>query len=84
MHLFASFMLRAFFTLLKNSLFVKGIGLPSDFTIRDGEKYFNHESKVKYFLCYYYVLVNKMPSLMCIVMFATITERLRPALMSLV
>uniref|UniRef100_A0A1B6MKS4 G-protein coupled receptors family 2 profile 2 domain-containing protein n=1 Tax=Graphocephala atropunctata TaxID=36148 RepID=A0A1B6MKS4_9HEMI len=42
MHLFVSFMLRAFFTLLKDSLFVKGIGLPSDFTVKDGVSYFVH------------------------------------------
>lgn len=45
MHLFVSFIFRAFTTLLKDSLFIKGVGLPSDFTVKDGEAYFLHESE---------------------------------------
>ena len=47
MHLFVSFIFRAFTTLLKDSLFVKGVGLPSDFTKKDSEAYFLHENEVR-------------------------------------
>ena len=36
LHLFASFIMRAFFSLLKFGLFVDGIGLPSDLLQKDG------------------------------------------------
>ncbi|XP_051174636.1 glucagon receptor-like [Leptopilina boulardi] len=40
MHLFASFILRAFMALLKNWLFVEGTGLPEDIFLNDGQKVF--------------------------------------------
>ncbi|XP_054263580.1 parathyroid hormone/parathyroid hormone-related peptide receptor-like isoform X1 [Macrosteles quadrilineatus] len=64
MHLFVSFMLRAFTTLLKDSLFVKGIGLPSDFTVKDGESYLLHSNQFswqcKMLVCLwqYFIMVN--------------------------
>ncbi|XP_066600877.1 vasoactive intestinal polypeptide receptor 2-like [Prorops nasuta] len=39
MHLFVSFMMRAFMALLKDILFVFGIGLSSEIVIKDGESY---------------------------------------------
>lgn len=39
MHLFASFMVRAFTFLLKNLLFVSGVGLSTDVLIKNGESY---------------------------------------------
>ncbi|XP_016841943.1 parathyroid hormone/parathyroid hormone-related peptide receptor isoform X2 [Nasonia vitripennis] len=39
MHLFASFMVRAFTFLLKNLLFVAGVGLSTDVLIKNGESY---------------------------------------------
>lgn len=40
MHLFVSFILRAFMTLLKNWLFVHGVGLPSDVLGEEELEYF--------------------------------------------
>ncbi|GAB6025150.1 hypothetical protein CHUAL_010573 [Chamberlinius hualienensis] len=46
MHLFASFMLRALMTLLKNNLFIAGIGLPSNVIFAEGKPlYFNEDEK---------------------------------------
>jgi parathyroid hormone receptor 1 len=39
MHLFASFMVRAFMFLLKNILFVAGVGLSTDVLIKNGNSY---------------------------------------------
>ncbi|KAK2585371.1 hypothetical protein KPH14_010047 [Odynerus spinipes] len=39
MHTFASFMMRAFMALLKDTLFVSGIGLASDIMTKNGETY---------------------------------------------
>ncbi|XP_043480163.1 secretin receptor-like [Leptopilina heterotoma] len=46
MHLFASFILRAFISLLKDWLFVEGTGLTEDFVFRDGEKFFISQHNV--------------------------------------
>lgn len=46
MHLFASFMLRAVFFLLKDLLFVDGLGLATDFKYRDGSSYFYVDTQV--------------------------------------
>ncbi|XP_068083144.1 secretin receptor-like [Anabrus simplex] len=43
MHLFVSFIMRAFMALLKNSLFVMGIGLSSDILVKSEGTYFNSE-----------------------------------------
>ncbi|XP_046680207.1 parathyroid hormone/parathyroid hormone-related peptide receptor-like isoform X2 [Homalodisca vitripennis] len=64
MHLFVSFMLRAFLTLLKDSLFVRGIGLPSDFTEKDGDSYYVHgnqfswQCKLIVSLWQYFIMAN--------------------------
>ncbi|KAF4527489.1 hypothetical protein B566_EDAN014543 [Ephemera danica] len=43
MHLFISFILRAFMALLKDALFVQGIGLSSDVVLKDGLYYFSQQ-----------------------------------------
>jgi len=43
MHLFASFIIRAFMGLLKDSLFVEGVGLSSDVVVKGGETYFSQQ-----------------------------------------
>ncbi|KAG8256210.1 Parathyroid hormone/parathyroid hormone- peptide receptor [Homalodisca vitripennis] len=45
MHLFVSFIMRAFTSLLKDALFVRGVGLPSDLAFLQGEAYFLHDNK---------------------------------------
>ena len=49
MHLFASFIMRAFMALLKDYLFVEGTGLPTDFVSVDGKNMFIKEHNVKHF-----------------------------------
>lgn len=46
MHLFTSFMLRAFLFILKDMLFIYGTGLPSDFTYQNGSTYFIIDDEV--------------------------------------
>ncbi|CAK9818118.1 Parathyroid hormone/parathyroid hormone-related peptide receptor [Anthophora plagiata] len=65
MHLFASFMLRAFMELMKNILFVSGIALASDVMIRNGETYWLVDEKESNWLCkvfisfwQYFILAN--------------------------
>ncbi|XP_054265263.1 parathyroid hormone/parathyroid hormone-related peptide receptor-like isoform X1 [Macrosteles quadrilineatus] len=64
MHLFVSFMMRAFTTLLKDALFVRGVGLPSDLAFWEGEAYFLHENeqnwqcKLIMSLWQYFIMVN--------------------------
>ncbi|KAG8233567.1 hypothetical protein J437_LFUL012931 [Ladona fulva] len=43
MHLFASFIMRAFMSLLKDSLFVEGLGLPSKVLVQDGQIFISQE-----------------------------------------
>jgi parathyroid hormone receptor 1 len=43
MHLFASFILRASMGLLKDSLFVEGVGFSSDVVVKGGETYFSQQ-----------------------------------------
>ncbi|KAK6643835.1 hypothetical protein RUM43_000098 [Polyplax serrata] len=43
LHLFVSFIMRAFVTFLKEFLFEQGVGLKSDFVVRNGTKYFVEE-----------------------------------------
>ncbi|KAG0721400.1 Secretin receptor [Chionoecetes opilio] len=45
LHLFASFMLRALVVLLKSSLLLDGVALPSNFKFEDGEAHFNDGSQ---------------------------------------
>ncbi|OAD54243.1 Parathyroid hormone/parathyroid hormone-related peptide receptor, partial [Eufriesea mexicana] len=62
MHLFASFMLRAFMALMKDFLFVSGIALASDVMIKDGNTYWLKESSwlCKVFTSFwqYFILAN--------------------------
>ncbi|XP_076756933.1 secretin receptor isoform X1 [Xylocopa sonorina] len=65
MHLFASFMLRAFMALLKNVLFVSGIALATDVTIKDGKTFLLGEEKRSSWPCktftsfwQYFILAN--------------------------
>lgn len=65
MHLFASFMTRAFMALLKEVIFVSGIGLASDVLIRNGESYWvdnkvesNWQCKTFTSLWQYFILAN--------------------------
>lgn len=46
MHLFASFILKILFTLLKDFLFVEGVGLSSNIRHKNGEKYFFVDKEV--------------------------------------
>lgn len=57
MHLFTSFMLRAFLSILKDMLFIDGIGLPSDFTYQNGNAYFYIDKEVC--ICENIMLKNK-------------------------
>ena len=64
MHLFASFMSRAFMALLKDILFVSGIGLASDVITKNGESYLvdgletNLDCKVFTSFWQYFILAN--------------------------
>lgn len=65
MHLFASFMMRAFMALLKNMLFVTGLGLASDVMIKNGETYWRVAEMESNWLCkvftsfwQYFILAN--------------------------
>lgn len=60
-HLFASFMARAFMALLKDMLFVSGIGLASDILVKDGEEYLKSDlmsCKVIVSFWQYFILAN--------------------------
>jgi len=61
MHLFASFVMRAFMALLKDMLFVSGIGL-ADVVIKDGDNYWlkenNWHCKMFTSLWQYFILAN--------------------------
>lgn len=64
MHLFVSFMLRGFTTLLKDSLFVQGIGLPSDLAVTDSgafllkDNQYNWKCKLITSLWQYFIMAN--------------------------
>ncbi|XP_034942971.1 parathyroid hormone/parathyroid hormone-related peptide receptor-like [Chelonus insularis] len=65
MHLFVSFMLRAFMALLKEILFISGIGLSSDVIIKNGESYWFDDSLESNWHCkaftsiwQYFILAN--------------------------
>ncbi|XP_052126472.1 secretin receptor-like isoform X2 [Frankliniella occidentalis] len=63
LHLFASFILRAFLLLLKSGLFVDGIGLPSDLLEKDGgnvfvDRYENWVCKLITSLWQYFIMAN--------------------------
>ncbi|XP_053980055.1 parathyroid hormone/parathyroid hormone-related peptide receptor-like isoform X1 [Hylaeus volcanicus] len=65
MHLFASFMLRAFMALIKGFLFVSGIGLATDMTFKDGKNYWLGDENNGSWLCkaftslwQYFILAN--------------------------
>ncbi|XP_076683708.1 vasoactive intestinal polypeptide receptor 2 isoform X2 [Andrena cerasifolii] len=65
LHLFASFMLRAFMALMKDFLFVSGIALASDMMIRNGNTYWLVDEKESSWLCkaftslwQYFILAN--------------------------
>ncbi|XP_076397131.1 parathyroid hormone/parathyroid hormone-related peptide receptor isoform X4 [Megachile rotundata] len=65
MHLFASFMLRAFMALMKDILFVSGIALASDVMIKNGKTYWLVDEKESSWLCkvftsfwQYFILAN--------------------------
>ncbi|XP_034240156.1 secretin receptor-like isoform X2 [Thrips palmi] len=63
LHLFASFIMRAFFSLLKSGLFVDGIGLPSDLLLKDGgnvfvDRYENWVCKLITSLWQYFIMAN--------------------------
>ncbi|XP_043289421.1 vasoactive intestinal polypeptide receptor 2-like isoform X2 [Venturia canescens] len=65
MHLFASFMTRAFMALMKEVLFVSGLGLASDVFIKNGESYWvdnkvesNWQCKAFTSLWQYFILAN--------------------------
>ncbi|XP_017778759.1 PREDICTED: glucagon receptor-like isoform X2 [Nicrophorus vespilloides] len=45
MHLFASFIFRAFISLLKHIIFVDGVGLHSDIILKNGQKFFFVDKK---------------------------------------
>ncbi|GLH05902.1 uncharacterized protein GBIM_11452, partial [Gryllus bimaculatus] len=48
MHLFASFIMRAFMSLLKDSLFVQGLGMTTDLLTREEGSYFNIEHQINW------------------------------------
>ncbi|XP_076236933.1 vasoactive intestinal polypeptide receptor 2 isoform X2 [Calliopsis andreniformis] len=65
MHLFASFMLRAFMALMKDIVFVSGIALASDVMIKNGKTYWLVDEKESSWLCkaftslwQYFILAN--------------------------
>lgn len=65
MHLFASFMFRAFMALMKDILFVSGIALASDMIIKNGKIYSLVDKKESSWLCkmftsfwQYFILAN--------------------------
>ncbi|XP_018572135.1 vasoactive intestinal polypeptide receptor 2-like isoform X2 [Anoplophora glabripennis] len=65
MNLFASFILRAFFYILKDVLFIGGVGFWNDFIIKNGELYFktdvetnNYECKLLSSLVQYFTTAN--------------------------
>ncbi|XP_076653365.1 secretin receptor isoform X2 [Halictus rubicundus] len=65
MHLFASFILRAFMALMKDILFVSGIALASDVIIINGKTYYLGDEKESSWLCkaftsfwQYFILAN--------------------------
>lgn len=65
MHLFASFMTRAFIALLKHSIFIYGLGLPSDVLVRGDGSYWlvdetesNWQCKVFTSVWQYFILAN--------------------------
>lgn len=47
MHLFASFILKIVFTLMKDFLFVEGVGLRSNIRHKNGDKYFFVDKDVR-------------------------------------
>ncbi|XP_018333835.1 secretin receptor-like [Agrilus planipennis] len=51
MHLFASFIFRAFISLLKDALFIQGIGLASDMKYRNGSLYFYEDTENNNWSC---------------------------------
>ncbi|XP_051161570.1 secretin receptor-like isoform X3 [Leptopilina boulardi] len=60
-HLFASFMARAFMALLKDMLFVSGIGLASDIIVKNGEQYLKSDlmsCKIFTSIWQYFILAN--------------------------
>ncbi|XP_049804434.1 secretin receptor-like isoform X1 [Schistocerca nitens] len=65
MHLFASFIMRAFVTILKDSLFVLSVGLPSNLVQRSGKYYFNvpaegniWDCKLVFSIWQYFIMAN--------------------------
>lgn len=65
MHLFASFMFRAFMALMKDIVFVSGIALASDVIIKNGKIYWLVDKKESNWLCkmftsfwQYFILAN--------------------------
>lgn len=65
MHLFASFMTRAFIALLKHSIFVWGLGLSSDVLVAEGESYWLNDQTESNWQCkaftsvwQYFILAN--------------------------
>lgn len=46
MHLFASFILRAGLSMIKNFSFIEGVGLAGDVAKRDGKSYFFVDNEV--------------------------------------
>lgn len=65
MHLFVSFMMRALMALLKDMLFVTGLGLASDVVIKNGETYWRVAEMESNWLCkvftsfwQYFILAN--------------------------
>lgn len=73
MHLFASFMARAFMALLKDMLFISGLGFSSNVLIRNGESYWrvNNDSSGTNWHCkaftslwQYFILANYLWILM--------------------
>ncbi|XP_067000384.2 secretin receptor [Anabrus simplex] len=64
MHLFVSFIMRAFMAILKDLLFVMGVGLLSDISVKNDGSYFNSEEeenwKCKLFttLWQYFIMAN--------------------------
>lgn len=65
MHLFMSFMMRALMALLRDILFVSGIGLPSDIVVKNGESYWLADSDESNWHCkaftsfwQYFILAN--------------------------
>lgn len=65
MHLFMSFMMRALMALLRDIIFVAGIGLPSDIVVKNGESYWLADSDESNWHCkaftsfwQYFILAN--------------------------